>query len=69
MAEPEVPADNNAAERSLRHFVISRKISGGTRSPQGTDAKMTLASVFGTWWAQGLNTLTTRQQLLAAPQA
>ena len=69
VAEPEVPADNNAAERSLRHLVISRKISGGTRSPQGTDAKMTLASVFGTWWAQGLNTLATCQQLLAAPQA
>ena len=32
MAEPEVPPDNNAAERSLRPLVISRKISGGTRS-------------------------------------
>ena len=36
VAEPDVPADNNAAERSLRHLVISRKISGGTRSEQGT---------------------------------
>lgn len=32
VAEPEVPPDNNAAERSLRPVVISRKISGGTRS-------------------------------------
>jgi len=68
MAEPEVPPDNNAAERSLRHVVISRKISGGTRSQQGTEAKMTLASIFGTWRAQGLNTLTACRQLLASPQ-
>ena len=32
VAEPEVPPDNNAAERSLRHLVVSRKVSGGTRS-------------------------------------
>jgi len=68
VSEPEVPPDNNAAERSLRHVVISRKISGGTRSQQGTDTKMTLASVFGTWRAQGLNTLTACRQLLASPQ-
>ena len=58
----------NAAERSLRPVVISRKVSGGTRSDQGTDTKMTLASVFGTWRAKGLNTLTACQQLLASPQ-
>ena len=68
VAEPEVPPDNNAAERSLRPVVTSRKISGGTRSKQGTDTKMTLASVFGTWRTQGLNTLTTCRQLLASPQ-
>ncbi len=68
VAEPEVPPDNNAAERSLRPLVTSRKISGGTRSKQGTETKMTLASVFGTWRAQGLNTLTSCRQLLASPQ-
>ena len=35
VSHPGVPADNNAAERSLRHLVVSRKISGGTRSPTG----------------------------------
>ena len=64
VAEPEVPPDNNAAERSLRPLVISRKISGGTRSNQGTDAKMALASLFGTWRAQGQNPLTACRQLL-----
>ena len=42
VSDPAVPSDNNAAERSLRHLVTSRKISGGTRSGQGTDSKMTL---------------------------
>ena len=55
MADPAVPSDNNASERSLRPLVVSRKISGGTRSEQGTHSKMTLASLFGTWRAQGLN--------------
>ena len=68
VSEPEVPSDNNAAERSLRHLVTSRKISGGTRSVQGTETKMTLASIFGTWRTQGLNPLTTCRQLLASPQ-
>ena len=43
MAEPAVPSDNNAAERSLGPLVMSRKISGGT------DNKMALASLFGAW--------------------
>ena len=68
VAHPEVPPDNNAAERSLRPLVISRKISGGTRSGRGTGTKMALASIFGTWRAQGLNPLTSCRQLLASPQ-
>ena len=68
VAEPEAPPDNNAAERSLRPVVVSRKISGGTRSNQGTATKMTLASIFGTWRAQGLNPLTACRQLLTSPQ-
>ena len=52
VSHPEAPSDNNAAERGLRHLVISRKISGGTRSEAGTESKMTLASLFGTWRAR-----------------
>jgi hypothetical protein len=62
-----VPPTNNAAERSLRHLVVSRKVSGGTRSAAGTDTKMTLASLFGTWRAQALNPLDECRRLLAAP--
>ncbi|HEY6406700.1 MAG TPA: transposase, partial [Ktedonobacteraceae bacterium] len=55
VAVPGVPAHNNLAERSVRPLVIARKISGGTRSPQGSQTRMGLASLFGTWMAQYLN--------------
>lgn len=52
---PNISPDNNKAERSLRHLVVSRKISGGTRSPRGSETKSILASLFGTWRLQNLN--------------
>lgn len=55
VAFPGVPAHNNLAERSVRPLVIARKISGGSRSPKGSVTRMGLASLFGTWMAQGLN--------------
>ena len=53
VADPRVPSDNNAAERSVREVVVSRKISGGTRSASGSETKSILASLFGTWRLQG----------------
>ena len=53
VADPRAKADNNAAERSLRPAVVSRKISGGTRSPEGSTTKSVLASLFGTWRLRG----------------
>ena len=50
-----LPADNNLAERSLRPLVVCRKISGGTRSSEGSKTRMGLASLFATWQARGLN--------------
>lgn len=52
---PGVPAHNTLAERSVRPLVITRKMSGGTRSPKGSRTRMGLASLFGTWTAQHLN--------------
>src|SRR5215210_1595694 len=66
--DPTVPPTNNAAERSLRHLVTCRKISGGTRSPAGTATTMALATLFGTWRAQGRNPRDECRRLLAAPQ-
>jgi transposase len=67
VAKTAVPADNNGAERSLRHLVIIRKISGGTRSAEGTETKMALASLFGTWRAQGLDPFLQCRLLLSSP--
>ena len=36
----EVSADNNLAERALRPLVIGRKISGGTRSADGSKIRI-----------------------------
>ena len=69
VADPTVPSDNNQAERSLRHLVTSRKISGGTRSEQGTTSKLTLASLFGTWRRRGLNPFLQCRQLLTSPHS
>jgi transposase len=52
---PGLPADNNLAERSIRPLVIMRKISGGSRSAEGTTTRLTLASVLQTWAARNLN--------------
>ncbi len=52
---PGLPADNNLAERSLRPLVIMRKVSGGSRSDEGTKTRLTLASLFGTWAARDQN--------------
>ena len=68
VAEPEAPPDHNPAERSRRHLVISRKVSGGARSERGTASKMTRASLFGAWRARGLNPLAACRQLLSSPQ-
>jgi hypothetical protein len=52
---PDLPADNNLAERSIRPVVIMRKISGGSRSDAGSKTRLTLASLLGTWQARHLN--------------
>jgi transposase len=67
VAIPGVPAHNNLAERSVRPLVIARKISGGSRSPKGSQTRMGLASLFGTWMAQGLNPFSQCLALLTQP--
>lgn len=61
---PEVPSENNGAERALRPCVIMRKVCGGTRSEKGSETKMTLLSLFGTWHIRGLDMLDACRQLL-----
>jgi transposase len=61
---PEVPSENNGAERALRPCVITRKVCGGTRSEKGSETKMTLMSLFGTWRVRGLDMLDSCRMLL-----
>ena len=48
LADPRLPLTNNAAERQLRHFVIARRISYGTRTEVGSHSVALLASVIDT---------------------
>ena len=42
---PGIPIDNNKAERALRHLVIKRKISFGSKTQRGAETTSILASV------------------------
>ncbi len=66
VTDPALSSTNNAAERSVRPVVCQRKLSGGTRSPAGTRTFTTLASLFGTWRARGLDPLVACRSLLLA---
>ena len=48
LAEPHLPLTNNEAERALRHYVIARRISHGTRTPVTSRGYALLASVIET---------------------
>jgi hypothetical protein len=45
VAHPHLPLTNNEAERALRHWVIARRLSQGTRTEQGSRVVALLASV------------------------
>ncbi|MGF1614536.1 MAG: IS66 family transposase [Gammaproteobacteria bacterium] len=55
LSHPHLPLTNNHAERALRHWVILRKLSLGTRSEQGSRALALLASVIDTCRQRGVS--------------
>lgn len=59
-----VPSDNNAAERAVRPAVVLRKITGGSRTPKGSDTKMVLMSLFGTWNITRMNPIEACMEML-----
>ena len=67
IADPRVPADNNAAERSIRPLAVVRKISGGTRSAAGTLTRTVLWTLTATWQVQGKHLLDAWTTLLRDP--
>lgn len=61
---PELPIDNNEAERSLRPFVVMRKIMGCLRSEMGKRTYEIMMSLISTWEKQGKNIFYTLQTTL-----
>jgi len=54
--DPQIPADNNAAERALRPLVIARKISFGSQSEKGARTREVLMSILHTLRKRGTDT-------------
>lgn len=65
---PGCPSENNAAERAIRPAVIARKVSGGTRSANGSRTRTTLMSLFGTWTLQEKDLLKACTEMILATQ-
>jgi len=61
---PEVDSTNNLAERGLRHAVVIRKISNGSRSEDGAETTAKLLSVLQTMKLQEVNPFTGMMDLL-----
>ncbi|MCP4115126.1 MAG: IS66 family transposase [Desulfobacteraceae bacterium] len=55
LENPDLPLTNNTAEQALRHWVIARLLSQGTRTPQGTRVFGLLASVIDTCRLRNIN--------------
>lgn len=66
LSDPTLPLTNNEAERALRHYVIARRISHGTRSELGSRAYALLASVLETCRRRGAVTLDFLGNVIAA---
>jgi transposase len=69
LRHPGVPPTNNLAEQSLRHLVIFRKISFGTRSASGLKTHSILPSLVQTARRQGVPPREFLQTLLTANTA
>lgn len=64
VGNPEIPSENNAAERAVRPAVVARKISGGSRLTKGSKTCSVLRTLFETWALQGRNTIDACQQMI-----
>lgn len=67
VTDPDVDPTNNISERELRHLVITRRISHGSRSPRGAKATAFLLSVTQTLRLNKENVLLGLQRILKSP--
>lgn len=62
---PNIPADNNKAERGLRHIVLKRKSSMGSKTQKGANTMSILYStLLSAWWSKPDNFFTAYEQML-----
>jgi transposase len=66
LEHPHMPLTNNFSERLLRHWVILRRITQGTRSPVGSLALTTVASVVETCRLRNASPLRYLQSVIEA---
>jgi len=64
VGNPEIESTNNLAERGLRHAVVIRKISNGSRSEDGAETTARLLSVLQTMKLQKVNPFNGAMNLL-----
>lgn len=65
LEKPGIPADNNKAERGLRHIVLKRKASMGSKTQKGADTMSILCStLLSAWWSKPDNFFTAYEQML-----
>lgn len=65
LLQPGIPADNNKAERGLRHIVLKRKISYGSKSQKGADTMSILCStLLSAWWSKPASFFVAYNQML-----
>lgn len=69
VADPLLPPTNNDAERALRHAVIARRISFGTRTDEGSRFYAAGLSVIDTCRKRGLDPWAYGRDLIAAARA
>lgn len=69
VANPDIPSENNAAERAVRPAVVARKISGGSRSERGSKTCSILRTLFETWTLQGLNPVDACREMIISSAA
>ncbi len=67
--DPTLPPTNNDAERALRHAVIARRISFGTRTDEGSRFHAAALSVVDTCRKRGVETWSYVASLIAAARA
>ena len=67
VTDPEIASTNNVSERELRHLVLMRKVSNGSRSQRGAAATAILTSVIQTLRFRKENVLLGLQQILKKP--